>query len=310
MAEYRGPGPRAGTPSRISPPPGTHLGPGGQRALFWNPCSFFGHPRRPPWLPGTASSRQDGPRALQAAQEAPKGPQRHSERPSKRAPRGQNQRFSVCFSMFFAFSPCRASDTPRLPRKPRTSPQDGPRGPQEAPKTAEEGPKTAQEAAKTAQEGPKTAPRGAKERDHKPKIQAVRPERPPESPKRPPRGPKRPPRRPKKAPRGPEKAQERPQEGPKQPPRGFKTASQRPPRGEPRDQNQHTLGLWAALGHLGRSEARHDELARDHRKYGDKKRVRNEAVESRDGLQACGEHQAMAFYSNRPCIRQWDSGIL
>ena len=48
-----------------------------------------------------------------------------------------------------AFSPFRASDARRRPKRPPRPPQDGPRGLQESPKTAQEDPTVAQDGLKT-----------------------------------------------------------------------------------------------------------------------------------------------------------------
>ena len=206
------------TPPR---PPRNRICPLGRGACFWSPGTFFGPPGRPP-RPKTA------PILLQAAQDGPMigprgphgAPRSFREALQEGPKRPQSMIFNVFF-MFFACSRFQLSDIPRLPKKHRTSPQDGPRGPQEAPKTAQEGPQTAQEAPKTAQEGFKTAPRGAQKGEYEPTTRAFRSKRPSGRPKRPPRGPKSPKR-------GPPEAQKRPHNGP---PGGFKHVFRRPSRG-------------------------------------------------------------------------------
>ena len=91
--------------------------------------------------------------AQEASNIAPRGPQeapRALREDLQEGPKRPKPLFFNVFSVFFAFPRFRASDTPRLPKKPPTSLQEGPRGPQQASKTAQEGAKTAQEALNTA----------------------------------------------------------------------------------------------------------------------------------------------------------------
>ena len=174
---------------------------------FWTPnCAGTGPerskklPRRPKTLPRRA---QSAPRRPRRPPDGPKGLQEIPRALPKGAPRSQNRRFSLSFSMFLRFSLFRAFDAPRRTTKSEDRPKTAQEASKKGPKTVQEGSITAQDAPQIAQEGPKTAPRGAPEREHEPTIRAFRTRRPSGGPKKRPREPKRPPGGPQEAPKEP-----------------------------------------------------------------------------------------------------------
>ena len=111
--------------------------------------------------------------ASKMAQDGPRGPQDAPKTSSRRARRGQNH-CPLSFLRILAFAYFRHSDSPRRPKKPTRSRQDGPKGVQDDLMTAQEASKTAPRrglqvrprwskiASKTAQEGPRWPPRRPK----------------------------------------------------------------------------------------------------------------------------------------------------